>query len=667
MILQARFRAVSLCSLVFLFALSCFAQAVESASGANESPAAYNISAITMEQTADDFLLRVRGESPPTYTMYELFEPLRVILDIADAKLVDAIELPQDLPLGPVAQVMTHVLDDQKPFIARIEIILAEDRGYTVERQGNDIVIMFSKDVAVASTGSSDTPPVLQSTGTDDAPSPQAQASTLFDIDIDSSAQETRVLIKTDGPVADYKKAQLPKASGRPDRMYIDIPNLKLTRPISRTKTDSALARVRAARRGGGVRIVFDSGLDDLFSYNIVKKPDGMEVVIAEPSSAATLIAEIMEQQSEESPPTAEAVVNEILVDQELIQPIFPKPKPAEPKQSAPEKPVAAEPPEEAAPPAGDTFAFAGYEKQKISVDFYKIDLHNVFRLFGEISDLNIVVDEAVSGSLTLALSDVPWDFALDIILNLKDLQKEERFNTLVISPKSKEFVWPQSMTENIAFKADGSVEKVEALAVTQRLKTPKEIVEAKKLLRQANMKDRQGDFAVALPLYEAAFEKWPDNSQLANRIATICLVHLGMNAKAVHYAKAALQADPSNLNAALQAAIGLANMQKVSEAKEYFDLAISDLKPASEALISYAAFCEQYESYNAAILLLKKHQALYSDTLDTMIAKARIYDKKGESDKAVEEYRAILLSGYDLPKDLKQYIQGRVAMVGSN
>ncbi len=575
MILQARTYAVSLCSLIFLLALSCFAQAAEPLAGARGSSPSYNISAITMEQTEDDFLLRVRGESPPTYTMYELFDPLRVVLDIADARLADSMELPQGLPLGPIAEVKPQVLDDPKSSIARVEIILTEDRGYAVERQGNDIVIMFAKDATAAPSKSAEHPSPMQETATEER--------AASDISVETTSQENR--------------------------------------------TDAS-------------------------------------------SAASSLITDIMQQEDKKqlAEPSSE-VVAQILVGQELIQPVIPKNKPAT-KPAEKEKAASSkkeEKPKEASASKSDNFAFAGYQKQKISVDFYKIDLHNVFRLFGEISGLNIVVDEGVSGSLTLALNDVPWDFALDIILNLKDLQKEERFNTLVISPKSKEFTWPKSMTENIAFKADGSAEKLEALSVTERLKSPKEVVEAKKLLRQAHAFDAKGNYSDALPLYEEAFGKWPDNSKLASRIANICLVHLGMNAKAVHYAKAALKADPQNYNAALQAAIGLANMQKVAESKEYFDLAISGPQPASEALASYAAFCEQYESYNAAILLLSKQEELYGATLDAMIAKARIYDKKGEANKAVAEYRVILLSGYELPNDLKQYIQGRIALTAKN
>ena len=79
-----------------------------------------------------------------------------------------------------------------------------------------------------------------------------------------------------------------------------------------------------------------------------------------------------------------------------------------------------------------DAFNFSGYNKERITVEFQKMDLHNVFNFLRQVSGVNIVVDESVQGSLTLVLDEVPWDFALDIILNLKDLEKEERFNTQI-------------------------------------------------------------------------------------------------------------------------------------------------------------------------------------------------------------------------------------------
>jgi len=164
------------------------------------------------------------------------------------------------------------------------------------------------------------------------------------------------------------------------------------------------------------------------------------------------------------------------------------------------------------------------------------------------------------------------------------------------------------------------------------------------------------------LSLYETAFSSWPENAQLASRIASLCLTQLGLNAKAVHYAKATLTLEPANAEAALQAAIGSANMKKTEAAKAYFDLAISGETPASEALISYASFAEEYQSYNGALALLARHEALFGDTLDTLVAKARILDKLGLSAQAVTAYNAVLLSGYTVPEDLQLFIKGRIA-----
>ena len=130
-----------------------------------------------------------------------------------------------------------------------------------------------------------------------------------------------------------------------------------------------------------------------------------------------------------------------------------------------------------------DPFTNAGYKKQRISVDFYKIDIHNVFRLFRQVSDVNIVVDEAVKGSVTIALNNVPWDFALDIICNLADLKKEERLNTIVIYPKKKDVAWPASPIDNLSIKSDKEVIQQEALIVQKSTSQSKEITQAKELI----------------------------------------------------------------------------------------------------------------------------------------------------------------------------------------
>jgi type IV pilus assembly protein PilQ len=62
------------------------------------------------------------------------------------------------------------------------------------------------------------------------------------------------------------------------------------------------------------------------------------------------------------------------------------------------------------------------YSGNPISLDFQQADLRAVLRVFSEISGLNIVIDPAVRGTVDVALRDVPWDQALDIILRANKL-----------------------------------------------------------------------------------------------------------------------------------------------------------------------------------------------------------------------------------------------------
>lgn len=308
-----------------------------------------------------------------------------------------------------------------------------------------------------------------------------------------------------------------------------------------------------------------------------------------------------------------------------------------------------------------DSFSISGYDNSRISVDFYKIDLHNVFRLFRQVSDLNIIVDEAVEGSITLALTDVPWDFALDIILNLADLKKEEQHNTIVVYPKGKEFVWPSNAGDNLSFEADVSVVKEQSLLIEESTNQPKEIMKAKETMLKAKKAEEKGDYEDAVALYQEAYELWPDNSKIANKIANLYLGRLNMSARAQYFAKKSLERDPEDTKAALYYAISLANMEKVSEAMEYFNQSVSGTPPRQEALISYAAFCERNGKPDIALELLTTYADHYGDTVHVMVSKARLLDKLGQTTKATSQYREILTSGYQLRPDLKDYIRARI------
>ena len=75
------------------------------------------------------------------------------------------------------------------------------------------------------------------------------------------------------------------------------------------------------------------------------------------------------------------------------------------------------------------------YGGERLSLNFQNIDVRAVLQVIADFTDFNIVTSDSVTGSLTLRLQDVPWDQALDIILQAKGLDKRTTGNVIWIAP----------------------------------------------------------------------------------------------------------------------------------------------------------------------------------------------------------------------------------------
>jgi type IV pilus assembly protein PilQ len=75
-----------------------------------------------------------------------------------------------------------------------------------------------------------------------------------------------------------------------------------------------------------------------------------------------------------------------------------------------------------------------GYTGRRITLDFHDIEIRNLLRLIADVSKKNIVVADDVTGKVTVALRNVPWDQALDLVLKSKGLGKEEMGNVIRIA-----------------------------------------------------------------------------------------------------------------------------------------------------------------------------------------------------------------------------------------
>ena len=79
--------------------------------------------------------------------------------------------------------------------------------------------------------------------------------------------------------------------------------------------------------------------------------------------------------------------------------------------------------------------AGTGYNGQKLSLNFQNIEIRSLLQVIADFTNFNIITSDAVSGTVTLRLQDVPWDQALDIILQAKGLGMRKTDNVIWIAP----------------------------------------------------------------------------------------------------------------------------------------------------------------------------------------------------------------------------------------
>jgi type IV pilus assembly protein PilQ len=81
-----------------------------------------------------------------------------------------------------------------------------------------------------------------------------------------------------------------------------------------------------------------------------------------------------------------------------------------------------------------------GYTGQKLSLNFQSIEVRALLQVIADFTSFNIITSDAVSGTVTLRLQDVPWDQALDIILQAKGLAMRKTDNVIWIAPPEEIF-----------------------------------------------------------------------------------------------------------------------------------------------------------------------------------------------------------------------------------
>ena len=98
-----------------------------------------------------------------------------------------------------------------------------------------------------------------------------------------------------------------------------------------------------------------------------------------------------------------------------------------------------------------------GFVGEKLSLDFQSVEVRAVLQVIADFTGLNIITSDTVQGNLTLRLKDVPWDQALDIILQSKGLDMRKTGNVVWIAPREE-----LATREKLALEAKNQIADLE-------------------------------------------------------------------------------------------------------------------------------------------------------------------------------------------------------------
>ncbi len=261
-------------------------------------------------------------------------------------------------------------------------------------------------------------------------------------VDFQVFEQFTRVTVKASSePVVDnpvkqpgtisfrIRNAQLPRSLQRSfeTRDFI-TPVLRITPVQIQTKSGKDVM-IRVAMRSDAP---FEFSRESDLLYLDLKHSEEIGLKIkAKAAQTAQTVAKKSDTPKPVTPPPAAA-------SDKSSKTVASSQKAAEPTVSA--TPAAATPVDQIIK-AGETSVATGrheYTGRKVTLEFADAEVRKIFQLLSEVSNKNFVLGDEVTGTISLKLVNVPWDQALDIILDTKGLDKREEGNIVLIRGKGK-------------------------------------------------------------------------------------------------------------------------------------------------------------------------------------------------------------------------------------
>jgi type IV pilus assembly protein PilQ len=233
----------------------------------------------------------------------------------------------------------------------------------------------------------------------------QEQPFKVQELSVQEERGQTTIRMKFSDPVNQYRHFSLTE----PSRVVLDIfgPAKQMPQVESFRAETHWLSVLRLSAGEGHMRLVMEIAAATIPAYAIEPESGGLKLVLGPVNPQHTATKDLR-----------------LVHDGRRVDVVSAQANPAAPAA--------------AASAVAQGKATKVYTGQKISLDFKDADIKNVFRLLAEVSGLNIVVTDEVRKRVTVRLVDVPWDQAMDLIVDTNGLGKEQIGNIVRISSASQ-------------------------------------------------------------------------------------------------------------------------------------------------------------------------------------------------------------------------------------
>ncbi len=124
------------------------------------------------------------------------------------------------------------------------------------------------------------------------------------------------------------------------------------------------------------------------------------------------------------------------------------------------------------------------YTGEKLSLNFQNVEVRAVLNVIADFTDLNIITSDTVTGNITLRLKDVPWDQALDIILQTRGLDSRRSGNVIWIAPRDE-----LATREKLALEAQQQISDLEQTRTESFQMSYQKAADVQKLLSDPNQR----------------------------------------------------------------------------------------------------------------------------------------------------------------------------------